>query len=144
MIENISIKLKQGKYSEAEEICNEMDMSETRETLMNIVYETEAINVYGFIVHMARKQNDIEWIKLAIDILINPLCFLEGAYSMALFHTRELLSMDRNVNNLEKILFFYNIPEKLIDKEEAYHIAEEILSIAPDNKVALHIINNSE
>ena len=106
---------------------------------MNIAYETESINVYGFIVYMIRSEGNKEWIKLAIDILLNPLCFIEGAYSLALFHVRELLKIDRNVENLERILFFYNIPEKLVDDIEAYQIAEEILAIDADNVVALKI-----
>ncbi len=141
MIDNISLKLEQGKYLDIEEICMEMNASKFRDILMNIAYETEGINVYGFIAHMTRKQENVEWLKLAVDIMLNPLCFIEGAYSIALFHARELLSIDRNVENLERILFFYNIPERLIDEDEARCIAEEILAIEADNKVAFEIIN---
>ena len=72
--------------------------------------------------------------------MLNPLCFLEGAYSVALFHSRELLKNERNVLNLERILFFYNIPEKLVDKNEAKSIAQEILKLEPDNVVAHDIV----
>lgn len=139
MIDNIKLKMEQGKYIELEMICRELDTFELRDVILNIAYETESISVYGFIVYMIQKREKTEWIKLAIDVLINPLCFIEGAYSIALFHARELLGYDRNVENLERILFFYNIPEKLIDDVEAYRIAEEILSMEPDNKVALQM-----
>ena len=139
MIDSVRLKLEQGQYIEVEEICKEMSAFDFRDILMNIAYETESINVYGFIAHMTRKKENIEWLKLAVDILLNPLCFIEGAYSLALFHARELLNIDRNVENLERILFFYNIPEKLVDDAEAYCIAEEILAIETDNKVALQI-----
>jgi len=141
MIHNIRLKLEQGKYLDIEEICTEMNASKFRDILMNIAYETGGINVYGFIAHMIRKQENVEWLKLAVDIMLNPLCFIEGAYSIALFHARELLSINRNVENLERILFFYNIPERLIDEDEARCIAEEILAIESDNKVAFEIIN---
>ncbi len=141
MIHNIRLKLEQGKYLDIEEICTEMNASKFRDILMNIAYETGGINVYGFIAHMTRKQENVEWLKLAVDIMLNPLCFIEGAYSIALFHARELLSINRNVENLERILFFYNIPERLIDEDEARCIAEEILAIESDNKVAFEIIN---
>lgn len=141
MIHNIRSKLEQGKYLDIEEICTEMNASKFRDILMNIAYETGGINVYGFIAHMTRKQENVEWLKLAVDIMLNPLCFIEGAYSIALFHARELLSINRNVENLERILFFYNIPERLIDEDEARCIAEEILAIESDNKVAFEIIN---
>ena len=139
MINDISLKLKQGQYLELEEMIKEMNVSKIQDILINIAYETGNINIYAFIVYMFRKSNGIEWLKLAIDIMNGPLCFIEGAYSIALFHTRELLNIDRNVANLEKILFFYNIPEKLIDSSEAYCIAEEILNIESDNEIALQI-----
>ncbi len=141
MIDNIRLKLEQGKYLDIEEICMEMNASMFRDILMNIAYETESINVYGFIAHMTRKAENVEWLKLAVDIMLNPLCFIEGAYSIALFHARELLSIDRNAENLERILFFYNIPERLVDEDEACCIAEELLAIESDNNVAFEIIN---
>lgn len=61
-------------------------------------------------------------------------------YSIALFHARELLLIERSVENLERILIFYNIPEKLLDEEEAQYISKEILEIEPHNKVALGVI----
>lgn len=69
--------------------------------------------------------------------MLNPLCFVEGAYSVALFHARELLLNTKSIENMERILFFYDIPEKLVDKEEAEIIAKEILKIEPDNKVVM-------
>lgn len=140
MIDSVRLKLEQGQYIEVEEIYKEMSEFDFRDILMKIAYETESINVYGFIAHMTRKKENVEWLKLAVDILLNPLCFIEGAYSLALFHSRELLSIDRNVENLERILFFYNIPERLVDEGEARCLAEELLEIESDNKVALQII----
>lgn len=142
MIDNVRLKLEQGQYAEVEEICKKMNVFDLRDMFMNIAYETESINVYGFITYMMRGQEKREWIKLAIDILLNPLCFIEGAYSLALFHARELLYIDRDVENLERILFFYSIPEKLVEHAEAYRIAEEILAIDTSNVVALQIKHN--
>ncbi len=139
MIDIIKLKLEQGRYIEVEEICKEMEISKLRDMMMDIAYETESISVYGFIVHMKQKRESKEWLNLAVDIMLNPLCIIEGAYSIALYHARELLSFDRNAQNLERILFFYNIPERLVDEGEAYRIAEELLAIEPDNKVALQI-----
>ena len=88
---------------------------------------------------MIQRTKKVEWIELAIDVMLNLLCFIQGAYSVALFHTRELLAITKSIENLESILFFYKIPEKLVDKKEAQCIVEEILNIEPDNKVALGV-----
>ena len=90
---------------------------------------------------MIEKERKESWIRLAINIMLNPLCFIEGAYSIGLFHARELLAIDRNVENLERLLFFYNIPEKLIDYKEASSIAEELLLMESDNEVALELLD---
>ena len=139
MMEYFKMKLLQGKYKAAEEICQSMDVNSIRDMIMNIAYDTENICVYCFIQYMIKRTGKASWIELAIDIMLNPLCFIEGAYSVALFHARELLLIEKNVKNLERIIFFYNIPEKLVDEEEAKYISKEILKEEPDNEVALGV-----
>ncbi len=137
-MKDFQLKLIQGKYEDAANLCFKMRRSKIKKTIMEIAYDTESISVYSFVQYMITKeQENIFWIELAIDILINPLCFIEGAYSVALFYARELLSYEKNIKNLEMILFFYNIPEKLIEKKEAEIIVNEIIKIDPDNQVVL-------
>ncbi len=135
MIKKLEEKLLQGKYADAEKICEKMDIKNVGSMLMNIAYDTENICVYSFVQYMIWKTEQIEWMELAIDIMINPFCFLEGAYSVALFHSREVLRIKKDIKNLERILFFYHIPEKLVSTEEAKKIAEEILKVEPTNKL---------
>ena len=139
MNEGFKMNLLQGKYKEAKEVCKNMDLKSIRDLIMSTAYDTESISVYSFVLYMIKQTGKESWIELAIDIMLNPLCFVEGAYSVALFHARELLLIERNVINLERILFFYNIPEKLVHKEEAWYIANEILKIEPNNEVAIKI-----
>ena len=49
----------------------------------------------------------------------------EGAYVLAAVHARELVSIEENIENMEKILFIYNSPENVISKDEAKKIAEK-------------------
>ncbi len=139
MMESFKMNLLQGKYKEVEETCKTMDVNSIRDMVMTVAYDTENICIYSFIQYMIEKTGKVSWIELAIDVMLNPLCFVEGAYSVALFHARELLLIEKNIKNLERIIFFYNIPEKLVDEKEAKCIAKEILKIEPDNKVALSI-----
>lgn len=131
--------LLQGKYKEAEELCKNVNETTIRDVLLEIAYDTESICVYSFLQYMIMSTEEKKWIKLAIDMMLNPLCFVEGAYSVALFHTRQLLQMEKSVDNLEKLLFFYNIPESLLEEDEARYIARQILKLDPDNEVALAI-----
>ncbi len=137
MIEHLKKDLLQGNYKEAELKCKDMDFDTIKDILITLAYDTESICVYSFVQFMIIQTKNASWIELAIDIMINPLCFIEGAYSVALFHSRELLFIEENVKNLERIIFFYNIPEQLIDEEEAKLISKKILKIEPNNEVAL-------
>lgn len=139
MKKEFEISLIQGKYKDAEILCENMEFSDVRDVIMTIAYNTESVCVYAFSQYMIYTTKRVEWIELTIDIMLHPLCFLEGAYSIALFYTRELLAIEENVENLERILFFYNMPDKLISKEEAQNIAQKILIIEPENVIALGI-----
>lgn len=139
MIHFMKTNLLRGNYENVAKICKDMDADNIRDILITIAYDSENISVYSFVLYMIKKTENAIWIELAADLMMNPLCFMEGAYSVALFHSRELLFMKRSIRNLERILFFYNIPEKLVDKEEAQFIAQEILKKDPQNLVALKI-----
>lgn len=130
----------EGFYSDAENVLLELDKNEQRDVIMNLAYDTESVSVYSFLRYMSERNRTQFWLELIIDIMINPLCFIEGAYSTALFHARELLKMNSSVANMERILFFYNIPEKLVGHTEAKLIAEEIISVEPNNVIALEIL----
>ena len=138
-MDSIEKELFEGNYEKAAEKCERFPMNEIKEMLMEIAYKTESIVVYGFCCHMIYKKNTPEWHELALNIMLNPLCFIEGAYSIALHHARELLVYDKNVENLESLLFFYEIPEKLLGYEEAISIVNDILAMDPENEVARKI-----
>lgn len=129
-----------GDYCDAEKILLELDKNKQRDVIVNLAYDTESISVYSFLRYMSEKNRTQFWLELIIDVMINPLCFIEGAYSTALFHTRELLKMNSSVANMERILFFYNIPEKLVGHTEAELMAKEIISIEPNNAAALETL----
>lgn len=130
----------EGFYCDAEKALLKISPNEQRDVIMNLAYDTENISIYSFLRYMSEKNRTQFWLELIIDVMINPLCFMEGAYSTALFHTRELLKMNSSVRNMERILFFYNIPEKLVGHSEAKLVAKEIIRVEPTNAVALEIL----
>ena len=97
MIEKIKKNIVQGKYREASILCGKIDDISVSDIILNIAYDIESMAVYSFIQYMINITEKKTWIELAIDIMIHPLCFIEGAYSVALYHVRELLLMDRSI-----------------------------------------------
>ena len=147
----------EGFYHEAENVMLTIPLNAQRDIIMNLAYDTESIAIYGFLRYMLEKnktkyslyaQYAIVYTKylleMTIDVMINPLCFVEGAYEVALFHTRELLKIDFSVETMEKVIFFHDIPEKLVEEKEAEAVAREIIKIEPDNCVANRILKNKK
>lgn len=36
-------------------------------------------------------EQEANWLELAMDIMLHPLCYVEGVYSVALYYARGLL-----------------------------------------------------
>ena len=140
MMEKIKTALLQGRYEIIDSTFKNMKSNDIRVMLLDIAYDTGSVGVYCFVQHMIRQTGNVFWKELAIELMVNPLCHVEGAYSVALFHSRELLKLERSIENLEMILFFYGLPEKLIDEKEAKSVAMEILKTDQYNKIALEVI----
>ena len=140
MLEKIVELINSGKYKECEIICRNLTFTEIKDDFLKRAYDTSSFSLYSFVLYMDTKTEDSRWLDLAFSLIIGPLCFIEGAYSVGLFHARELVRRNFCVKNLEQLLFFYTIPEKLINRDEALEIANQILKIEPSNQVALQII----
>lgn len=141
MTEKIKKYILEGNYHSAADICEKLEPSDAKDAVFKLAYDTENICVYSFIQYMIFKTDSSVWIELAIDVMIHVFSHIEGAYSAALFHARELLKLEYNAANLETLLFFYDIPDRLIEQSEAESTARELLKLDPDNKVALHILS---
>ena len=140
MLERIVRLINCGKYEECENICQNLNFPEIKDYFLKQAYVTSSFSLYSFVVYMVTKTDDNRWHDLALSLVIGPLCFIEGAYSIGLFHARQLVKKDFCVKNLVQVLFFYTIPEKLINKDEALEIANQVLKLDPNNQVALQII----
>lgn len=132
-----------GKMREAEVVFKEMNYDEARDVILEIGYETESITSYSFICSLLCEQESANLHYLASEILVNPLCFLVGAYNTALYHARRATQLAPNdISIKEYLLLFYNIPDKLISKEEAIEIAREVVKKIPNSKAALDVLSN--
>ena len=104
MYRELSDLLTSGRFDEAEILCNDMESDEIADSMLRSAYETESITVYGFAAYMKERHDKKTWLTIMFDLLINPLCFMEGAYVLAAVHARELVSIEESIENMEKIL----------------------------------------
>ncbi|MCR5763623.1 MAG: hypothetical protein K6G00_09615 [Treponema sp.] len=144
LLEKITQLISSGKYDEGEKICQNLSFMKIKNDFLKLAYDTTNFSLYSFASYMFTKTEDERWLELAISLLIGPLCFVEGAYSIGLFHARQLARNKNCVKNLVQLLFFYDIPEKLINRDEALEIAHQVLRLDPSNQLALQIISSSK
>jgi hypothetical protein len=142
MNKNLIDLIQKANFSEAKNLLLQLQTTERDKLLTDISYEMESIAVYSFICYLINETSDSSLHELAVNILIHTLNYIEGAYSSALYHAKKLLELEPNsIGNKELILFFFDIPEKLISETYALKIAEEILEKCPDNVVALRVVS---
>ena len=59
------------------------------------IIQMPKIQDYCFAQNMINRIGKAGWIELAAYIMLNLFCLIEGAYSVTLFHARELLLIEK-------------------------------------------------
>lgn len=142
MLEEAERDILNAKYEQAAKKFKNMNNEEIHDIIwFNIADRTESLSVYGFTQYMFKKTGNTVWLSLSVSIMAYILCWMEGAYAVGIFHARELVSLEKNIDNLILLLSFYGIPERLMKEEEAESIAKEILKLDKNNEIAFNVLN---
>ena len=144
MIEALERNVIKGEFYEVDKKLKEMSKEEQKQLIFKIGIKTESLSVYTYILHRIMMEKDykeiINWHETALSVLVHCINFLEGAYSSALYHSRKIAELEPdNIENFVQLLFFYDIPEKLLDEKEAKKIAEKIIEVDQSNQVTTRI-----
>lgn len=130
-------KIYNGELLEAVELSYKIEIPELEDLLMEWAFEEPNMIIYTFICRRLEKDESDELHSLAADILCHPLCHLEGAYLSGFYHAQECVRLaPEKVSYREFLLFFAEIPEKLLDKKIALKLAEDILREIPSSQIA--------
>ena len=103
--------------------------------------DTDSIIILGFLSYILSIQNTAFYHQVISEALIQ-MCWLEGGYNLAFYHACRLLELEPTAESNEYLLFFYNIPEKLLPEEKAYALSKEILSEKPDSMAANDVFSH--
>ena len=142
MLEEAERDILNAKYEQAAKKFKNMNNKEIHDIIwFNIADRIESLSVYGFTQYMFKKTGNTVWLSLSVSIMAYILCWMEGAYAVGIFHARELVSLEKNIDNLILLLSFYGIPERLMKEEEAESIAKEILKLDKNNEIAFNVLN---
>jgi hypothetical protein len=135
--EQIKSLLKENKLVELEELLSSYSEAEISDPLITASFDTYHIATYSVACMLLMKKQTAEMHWLAAEILIHPLCHLEGAYSAAMYHVRKAIELDPTDLGLKEVLIFlHGVPDRVVSKEEAISIAYELLEKEPANRCA--------
>lgn len=133
-----------GDFDQAKKITNHVSYEELDEKLTEIAFNHASISVYTFIMSLVVDQEQVELHEIAFDLLVNPLCHIEGAYYAALYHARRCIELtDRqNAKYLSYLLFLHDVPDKVVSGEEAHDTANKILQLDANHEPAKMFLND--
>lgn len=134
-----------GEYKEAESVSNGLREDEIVQKIMYIACKTKNLTTYGFIIYKLLFNEKAVWHYLAAELFLAPLCYIDGAYALGVFHARSAIELEpQNIEHKKMLLAFYVLPEPAISKEEAYQLAKEIIKVDSNAEAAIWILEKLE
>ncbi|BBM39820.1 hypothetical protein JCM16776_0011 [Leptotrichia shahii] len=141
VLREVGVDILNVNYEEANKKIVNINKQEIYEIIWNMADITESFTFYGFSQYMYKKTENVIWLNLSASLLSFTFCCVEGAYAVGIFHAREAVGIEKNLENLVTLLSFYGLPEYLMDDEEAENIAKEILELDKNNERAICVLN---
>jgi hypothetical protein len=138
--DEIQKKMLSNDFSSIEKLLNNASRDEIK-SLIDIPFDTGGIITYTIVCMMLIKKETSELHYRAAQILFLPLCYLEGAYSAALYHIRRAIELAPKDKGLKELLIFlHEVPDQVVSKDEAISIARELLKEDSNNKPAQKLL----
>lgn len=135
--------VRQGHFYEAYNmIKSEDDIELAFESLFKMSYDEDNITGQAFCHYVFSVTKDSQWLIKCMTLLTMANSSVEGAYALALHYARELYDSFHTIEALNWMLFLYSLPEDLLSDDEAFDIAQKILTVESDNKKAKKIIED--
>ncbi len=144
MIENrLKTLILYGNFLEAKILLDSINFETLRDILFTIGYDNQSICSYGFICFLLMENETVQYHFLASELLNFAFPHLVGGYATSLYHIRRTIELEPHNFELQaNLLFFNEIPDKLINDEEAEKIARIVLLNQPNNPIALNFISS--
>lgn len=133
-----------GKFQDAKNELSTINEKTLEGILLNIGYDESNICAYAFVCFLLQRDETVNYHTLASTLMENAFCHLEGAYQVAFYHTCRAIDLcPDDIDLHETLLFFNDIPEKVITDEEAKEIAQKILQKKPTSEQARRILSQN-
>ncbi|MFT4416290.1 hypothetical protein ACLM5H_20710 [Fredinandcohnia humi] len=129
-----------GDFAKAKQFAAQYDLKTLEDELFLLAYDEGSIAPYGFVCAMLIEKETSRWHYIASILLSMAINHLDGAYFTAFYHAKRASELSPDDSSYkEALLFYYEIPEQPLSREEALKIATEMLREDPKNKAAKRI-----
>ncbi|WP_310602848.1 hypothetical protein [Anaerosporobacter sp.] len=140
-MENLLEYILEGEFEIAKAICIGIPNEELEKKLDKFAFDSEDVSVYFFVVYLISENDNGILHYIAFELLASAYSFISGAYYLAYNHLRRACILEpNNYQYKESMLLFYDVPEKIVSKEQAKKIAKEVLEKMPDSQVARNVL----
>jgi hypothetical protein len=100
-------------------------------------FDSNSITAYTFAWQLIHEEESADHHFMASTLMATALCHIPGGYATALYHARRAIELNpEDIELWEWLLFFYEIPDSLVSREEAEAIAKKVLVVKPDSNPA--------
>lgn len=93
-------------------MTKDLSEEELKDLILALGVYTESIVIYTFVSFILQRNESSNLHYISSVLMAAPLCHIEGAYEVGLFHAKKAIELSPNELSLYKyILFFENNPD---------------------------------
>jgi hypothetical protein len=133
--------VKIGSYKEAKRFIENMSCDELCQFIIELGFDADELSLYTFVTFLLIEKETPELHYCAAVLISQVFAYIEGAYSMGLFHARRAMEMaPEDPSYKEYLLLYHDIPDKLLTRKEAIAVAKELEFQDPGNLAAKSVL----
>lgn len=143
---NPQIRHRNQDFEFVARLIKERKISEVYEELIGPAYDSEDFNYYNFLKQLISiHQLDPEYYYYALQMMVQVFCHYPHGYEIAFQHAKNAVELSPEDHSFkEYILRFYEIPDRLLDKDMAVSYARIVLRNDPNSAAAADLLRRAE
>jgi len=121
-------------FEKAAKLFLELTEKERFDMILSVGFETFNLTIYAFMNYLIQHHESSEIHDLTSSLMLHPLCHLEGACVIALFHAKKAVELDPdNIDLYISLLMFEKHPDVWFAQSEVEEVYRRIKDLESKN-----------